>query len=273
MSPSPDPRRLSLNQITTEQLDVAEAIEGCRRAGIEWIGLWRHKVEPFGVRETANLIRNAGLRVSSLCRGGFFPTADDDERRRRLEDNRIAVDQAAELGTDVLVLVCGPAPGRDLDRARAQIEQGIEELLPYAAGKGVKLGIEPLHPMMVAERSALVTLAEANRIAQRFSADEVGVIIDVYHVWWDPSVYDQIAEAEGRILGLHVSDWLVPTTSLLHGRGVMGEGVIDLPRLRAAAEEAGYAGPIEVEVINRELWELPGDDVIQEIVTAYHERL
>ena len=271
--PPVDRSRLSLNQITTEQWDVDEVIAGCVAAGIGWLGVWRHKVEPFGVERAARLLADAGLRVSSLCRGGFFPAPSEAERRRRLDDNRRAVDEAARLRTDVLVLVCGPAPDRDIDWARRQIDQGVEELAPYAAERGVRLGIEPLHPMMAAERSAVVTLAEANRIAARFPAGDVGVVVDAYHVWWDPELYRQIDAAGGRIVGFHVSDWTVPTTSLLEGRGIMGQGVIELRRLRQAVEKAGYAGPIEVEVINRELWQQPGAAVLGDIVEAFVDHL
>lgn len=265
--------RLSLNQITTEQWSVAEAIDGCVRAGIEWIGLWRHKVESSGLEETVGLLERSGLQVSSLCRGGFFPAVDEAAFAANMADNRKAVDEAAALGTDVLVLVCGPAADRDIDRARTQIERGIGELAPYAASKGVRLGIEPLHPMMAAERSALVTLDEANRIARNFPVDQVGVVIDVYHIWWDPEVYEQIEEAAGRIVGFHVSDWLVPTTSILQGRGMMGEGVIDLRRLRSAVEAAGYDGPIEVEVINPDVWALDGTELVDRVIEAYQREL
>ncbi len=188
--------------------------------------------------------------------------ASESERRRADDDNRRAVDEAAALGTDVLVLVCGPPLGRDLPGARAEIAAGIERLAPYAAERGVRLGIEPLHPMMIGERSAIVTLGEAVDLALRFDPDQVGVVVDVYHVWWDPALERELARAAGRIVGFHVSDWLVPTPDLLQGRGMMGDGIIDLRRIRHLVESAGYDGPIEVEVINRDLWRLPGDELV-----------
>ena len=257
--------RLSFNQITADHLSLPEVVERCAEAGIEWIGPWRHKLEP-GAGE---LIRSAGLRVSSLCRGGFFVAGDDAERRRRDDDNRRAVDEAAGLGTDVLVLVCGGAPGPELDRARAMVIEGIERLVPYATQCGVRLAIEPLHPMMVVERSVVVTLGQANRIAERFGAGEVGVVVDVYHVWWDPGLATEIGRAGERILGYHVSDWLVPTTNLLAGRGMMGEGAIDLRGIRGLVEGAGYDGPIEVEVINAELAETPGAELVERVRESY----
>src|SRR3712207_4944745 len=200
MQPFTDLARLSLNQMTTERWSVRQAVEGCARAGIPGIGLWRHKVAETGLRESARLVRDAGLRVSSLCRGGMFPAATAAERRERIDDNRRAIDEAAELGTDVLVLVCGPAPDRDIDAARMMVEEGVAELVPYARERGVRLGIEPLHPMFAAERSVIVTLGQANSLAERFPVQQVGVVIDVYHVWWDPEVYRQIDRAGGRIL-------------------------------------------------------------------------
>ena len=162
----------------------------------------------------------------------------------------------------MLVLVCGPPIGRDLGGARAMIAAGIERLVPYAAERGVRLAIEPLHPMMVGERSAIVTLGEANDLAERFDAEHVGVIIDAYHVFWDPALEREIARARGRILGFHVADWLVPTPDLLAGRGMIGDGIIELRDIRAAVDAAGYDGPIEVEVINPALRAYPGDELL-----------
>jgi sugar phosphate isomerase/epimerase len=234
-----DLARLSLNQMTTERWSVREAVEGCLRAGIPAIGLWRHKVAEAGLRESARLVRDAGLQVSSLCRGGMFPAATADERRRRIDDNRRAIDEAAELGTDVLVLVCGPPPDRNIDAARDMVREGIAAVAPYARERGVRLGIEPLHPMFAAERSVIVTLSQALDIARQFPTDQVGVIVDVYHVWWDPDVYHQIERATGRILGFHVNDWIVPTPDILLGRGMIGDGVIEVRRLRTAVDATG----------------------------------
>jgi sugar phosphate isomerase/epimerase len=261
--------RLSLNQITVDQWTLPEVVDGCVRARIGTIAPWREPVAKVGLDAAARLIADAGLSVSSLCRGGFFPAADAAGRRAADEDNRRAVEEAATLGTDVLVLVCGPPIGRDVEAARAQILGGIERLVPHAEEHGVRLAIEPLHPMMISERSAIVTLGEANDLAERFDDTRVGVVVDAYHVWWDPRLYEEIARAGRRILGYHVADWLVPTTDRLQGRGMMGTGVIDLKRIRAAVEEAGYDGPIEVEVINRDAWDRPGDDIVAEACEAF----
>lgn len=212
--------------------------------------------------ESARRIRSAGLRVSSLCRGGYFPAASAAGRAARIDDNRRAVDEAAELGTSVLVLVSGPAPDRDLGAARAMVLDGVAAIAPYAQARGVRLAIEPLHPMFAGDRSVVVTLGQANEMVRRIGFANVGVAVDVYHVWWDPCVYEEIAAAAGRILGFHVSDWLVPPPDHLAGRGMMGDGVIELRRLRRAVEAAGYTGPIEVEIFNEQIWNTPGDEVL-----------
>ena len=257
-----DLRRLSLNQATTMNWGTAETIDGCARAGVGWIGLWRHKVAELGLGETARRMRAAGLRASSLCRGGYFPASSAAEREERIDDNHRAIDEAAELGAPVLVLVAGPAADRDLDGARQMVEDGIRVVAPYAEERGVSLAIEPLHPMFAGDRSVVVTLSQANTMAGRIGSPAVGVAVDVYHVWWDPQVYTEIARAAGQILGFHVSDWLVPPPDHLLGRGMMGDGMIELRRLREAVDGAGYGGPIEVEIFNQRVWDSPGDEVL-----------
>lgn len=260
--------RLSLNQITTEKYGLRETVDACRKCGIPRIGAWRHKIadEPAAA---GKLIRDAGMKVSSLCRGGFFPAATAEERQKRIEDNLRAIDEAVAIGADLLVLVCGPAPNRDLCGAREMVVDGIAAVESYAKECGVRLGIEPLHPMYAADRSVVVTLAQANDIAERFEAETVGVIVDVFHVWWDPQVYPQIQRAGPRILGFHVSDWVVPLPDILMGRGMMGQGVIELRRLRSAVEESGYRGPIEVEIFNDAVWDTPIEELLVQIRDSY----
>ena len=269
MQPLTDLSRLSVNQITTQRWSLREAVEGCARAGIPAIGLWREKVAEAGLKESAQLVRATGLRVSCYCRGGWFAAAMAAERQRRLDDNRRAIDEAAALDAELLVLVCGPAPGRDLVAGRALVAEGIAAIAPYAQQRGVRLGIEPLHPMYAAERSVVVTLAQALDIAAPFDPSVVGVLVDVYHLWWDPELYAQIRRASQRIFGFHVSDWLVPTPDFLYGRGMMGDGVIEVRRIRSAVDETGYSGFIEVEIFNRALWERPGDEVLALIKARY----
>ncbi len=269
MAPLTTLSRLSLNQITTNGWTLPEAIEGCVRAGIPYISFWRDKVAATGLQESARLVREAGLKVSSLCRGGWFDAATREGRLIRLDDNRRAIEEAATLGTDVLVLVCGPAATKDIGAARAYVQDAIEEILPYAVEYGIKLGIEPMHPMYAAERSVMVSLAQANSIVRQLKEPNLGVVVDVFHVWWDPDVYNQIQAASGTILGFHVSDWLVPLPDILMGRGMMGDGVIELRRLRQAVEAAGYSGPIEVEIFNQAIWDAPGDQTLQLMSERY----
>lgn len=267
--PLTDVSRLSLNQYTTHEWGVREAVEGCARAGIPHIGLWRDKVAETGLRESARLVRDSGVRVSSLCRGGMFPAATPEEREERIEDNRRAIGEAAELGTDVLVLVCGAAPDRDIAAARAMVEDGVARLIPYAEQHGVRLGIEPLHPAFASDRSVITSLGEANGIVNHLGNALVGMVIDCYHVWWDPELYAQIERSAGHILGFHVDDWPRENRDPLMSRAMMGDGVIELRRVRAAVEVAGYRGPIEVELFNQGIWDQPGDEVLELMKARY----
>lgn len=244
------PERFSLNQRTVDTWSLEETISAAVAFGIRWIAVWRHKLDRRGLDASAELIRAAGLQVSSVCRGGFFTLPDTESQRRAETENRAALEEAAALGAPVLPLVCGPAPDRDLERARAAVARGIDRLVPHAQDCGVKLAIEPLHPMLIADRSVIVTLAQANDLAELYDPADVGVAVDVYHVFWDPDVEEQIERAAGRILGFHVSDWVSPQRDITADRAMMGDGIIDIARLRAAVDAAGYDGPIEVEVIN-----------------------
>ncbi|HZJ68201.1 MAG TPA: sugar phosphate isomerase/epimerase family protein [Kofleriaceae bacterium] len=269
MPAAADHARLSLNQITTNRWSLADALDGCLRAELPAIGIWRHKIAEVGLPESRRLVRDAGLHVSSVCRGGMFPAATAEERARRIDDNRRAIDEAAELAADTLVLVCGPPPDRDLAAARRMVEDAIAELVPYARERNVAMAIEPLHPMYAAERSCITSLEEANVLADRFDPATVGIVVDVYHVWWDAMLEREIARARGRIRGFHVCDWLVPTTDMLMGRGMMGDGCIDIHRIRTLVDAAGYTGFIEVEILNQRIWDQPGDDVLRLMKERY----
>jgi sugar phosphate isomerase/epimerase len=261
--------RLSLNQATTQNWSVREAVEGCVRHGIPSIALWRHKIAETGLQESVRLVRDAGLHVSSVCRGGMFPAATSAERQARIEDSFRAVDEAAQLKADSLVLVVGACAAVSLPDARAMVASGLAALVPYARERGVRLGLEPLHPMYAGDRSVLNTIDQALQMASPYSEDEVGVILDTFHIWWDPTVYEQIRRSHGRIFGFHVCDWLVPLPDVLLGRGVMGDGVIDNRTLREAVDQAGYSGPIEVEIFNQQLWDTPGDEVLARVVERF----
>lgn len=268
-----DVSRLCLNQVTTRRWGLREAVEGCSRAGVPAISPWRDKVAEVGLAEAARLLRGSGLWVHSLHIGGDFPVANEAERRARFEDNRRAIEEAAELGADVLTLRAGALVGRDVNDARAMVERGVESLIPFAEGAGVRLALEPLHPVFAAERSVLVTLRQANDLLERLGSPQVGVAIDAYHVWWDPELYDQIERAAGRIVGFHVDDWPMPNKDPLMSRAMMGDGVIELRRIKAAVDAAGYSGPIEVEIFNPAYWEMQGDKVLALMKDRYLEHV
>lgn len=261
-----DIARLSLNTATVkQQWTLEQCIDGCQRHGITAIGPWRDKLDDCGVGRAASLIRAAGLHVSGLCRGGMFTAPDAAGRQAALDDNRAAVDEAAALAADCLVLVVGGLPGesRDIAEARNQVHDGIGALLEHARACNMPLAIEPLHPMYAADRACVNTLGQANDICDDLGVG-IGVAIDAYHVWWDPDLAAQIARSEGRILGYHVCDWLVPTRDLLVDRGMMGDGIVDLKGLSALVEQAGYCGPVEVEIFSQaDWWARDADDVMR----------
>jgi sugar phosphate isomerase/epimerase len=262
--------RLSLNQITTRSWSLPEAVAGCADAGVGWIGLWRDKVASVGVEAAAELVRSHGLRVSSLCRGGFFTgMGPDGPTDDGIADTRDAIADAATLGAEVLVLVVGGVANRDLPGSRRRVASALDQLVPKALDAGVRLGLEPLHPMQCADRSVLSTLRQAVELAAPYPAEAVGVVVDEFHVWWDPAVEESIAAAAGRIAGFHVSDQLVPLPDPLLGRALPGDGPIDHRHLRSCVEAAGYDGPIEVEIFNAELWARPGAEVLADAIEAY----
>ncbi|WP_432095431.1 sugar phosphate isomerase/epimerase family protein [Streptomyces sp. bgisy100] len=266
--------RLSLNQETLRQWSLPELARGCAAAGVPGVGLWRAPVRAYGVARTARLLRAAGLAASSLCRGGFLTAVDPAARTAALDDNRAAVDEAAALGTGTLVLVSGGLPpgSRDLAGARERIADALGELAPYAAERGVRLAVEPLHPMYAADRCVVSTLTQALDLAERFPADRVGVVVDTYHLWWDDTVAAQIARAGagGRIAAFQLADWVTPLPEgALLGRGLLGEGCVDLRWFRERVDAAGYHGPIEVEIFHPELWARDGAEALAEIVAGY----
>jgi sugar phosphate isomerase/epimerase len=263
-------QRLSFNQITADPWSLEQAVDHCSRSGIPYIAVWRHKLDGNAAKASSH-IRSAGLRVSSLCRGGWFSAPTAKERRNRIADNRIAIEEAALLGAPVLVIVTGPADGQTLHDARATVLDGLLEILPDAEKAGVVLGIEPLHPMYAAERSVVVTLKQANDIADRLASPSAGVVVDAFHVWWDPEVMQEIERARGRIVGFHVSDWPVPLPGILMGRAMMGDGVIELPQLRQAVDSTGYDGPIEVEIFNEDVWKSADDRLLERIQRCFVE--
>ncbi|GHB22192.1 xylose isomerase [Streptomyces umbrinus] len=275
-SPLGDLSRFSINQMTVKQLSMPELVDTCLELGVPGVGLWRAPVETYGLEETAKLVRDAGLAVTTLCRGGFFTAIDPAERAEALADNRRAIDEAATLGTDTLVLVSGglPAGSKDLHGARERIADALGELGSYAAANGVRLAIEPLHPMYASDRCVVSTLTQALDLAERFPANQVGVAVDTYHIWWDDQAPAQIARAGAgdRIHTFQLADWTTPLPEgVLNGRGQIGDGAIDMREWKAYVEAAGYTGPIEVELFNDGLWARDGREVLAETAARFVE--
>jgi sugar phosphate isomerase/epimerase len=269
---SNDRALLSINSMTVKPWSLEQLVDGCARAGISAISPWRDIVQACGAERAGQLIRAHDMTVTGLCRGGMFPAADEAGRRAALDDNRRAVDEAAAIGAQCLVLVVGGLPkgSRDLADARNQVRDGLAALLPYARKAGVPLAIEPLHPMFAADRACVNTLAQANDLCDELG-DGAGVAVDTYHVWWDPEIAREIARAGRNILAYHVNDWLVPTTDLLLDRGMMGDGVIDLRAMRAMVEAAGYRGHCEVEILSANNWWKRDPDEVLRICLERHQ--
>jgi sugar phosphate isomerase/epimerase len=280
---SPDHAWLSLNTATVrKQGDLLAIIEACARHEIRAISPWRDQVEAVGLEATRDAVRRHGLKLSGYCRGGMFP-ADATKRQEARDDNRRAVDEAATLGAACLVLVVGGLPhtsrpgsavSHDIANARTQVEDGISELLDYARSVGMPLAIEPLHPMYAADRACVNTLAQALDICDRLDARKtaaLGVALDVYHVWWDPDLYAGIRRAGlARLLAFHVCDWLVPTRDLLLDRGMMGDGVIEIRKIREAVEAEGFAGFSEVEIFSElDWWTRPMGEVLSTVIARH----
>ena len=282
---NPDTDLLSLNTATVRvQWKLPEIIAGCVQHNIRGIAPWRDQVAATGLNETAQRIRDAGLTVTGLCRGGMFPAIDREGRRAALDDNRRAVDEAVALRARCLVLVVGGLPkdrsgsvvSKDLRGAREMVRDGIGELLQHAQSAGMPLAIEPLHPMYAADRACVNTLAQANALCDELAPngkDGLGIAVDVYHVWWDPDLNAGIerAGAADRLFAYHICDWLVPTTDLLNDRGMMGDGVIDLPMIRGWMEAAGYRGMHEVEIFSAANWWKRDPDSVLATCKARHE--
>ncbi len=270
-SPLTDFSRLCVHTITTKGWPIEEAMDKYAGAGVKGITVWRQWLEGHDPSAIGDELRARELDVVSLCRGGFFPSSTETGFEKGVEDNRQAIREAAMMGTDLVVLVCGAVPGQALEISRDQIVKGIEAVLPLADELGVRLGIEPLHPMYAADRSAVNTLRSANDLCDRLAHEKVGIALDVYHVWWDPELEHQIhrTAAAKRLFAFHVCDWMTPTTDLINDRGLMGEGCIDVRRIRGLVERTGFDGFHEVEVFSNRWWSRDPDEFLAAIQQAY----
>lgn len=248
--------RLCVHTITTKPLSLEQVAEAYPKAGVGGVTVWRDALEGRDIAASGRLLRDAGLGIVSLCRGGFFPHTEAAKRKSAIDDNLRAIDEAAALGAPLIVLVCGAAAGQPLETSRRQIAEGIAAIEPYARAANVKLAIEPLHPMYADTRSAINTLAQANDLAIQTGSPFVGVAVDVYHLWWDPALQQEINRcgSNGKLFAFHICDWRVPTRDLLLDRGLMGEGCIPVKQIRQWVEAAGFEGYHEVEIFSTEYW-------------------
>jgi sugar phosphate isomerase/epimerase len=287
--------RLSLNTATTKHWTLEEAVAGAARAGLPAVGLWRDRVQEIGAERAAKVVADAGLRVSSLCRGGFLTADDEQGRRAALDDNRRAIEEAATLGTRELVMVVGglpaasapespalPYPGdqgttaadpaRNLVATRARVADRLAELAPVAQEHGVRLVLEPLHPLFAADRAVISTLGQALDLAEPFEPHVVGVVVDTYHVWWDPDLQRQIARAgaAGRLAGYQVCDWVLPlSVPALNSRAHVGDGYVDFATITGWVRDAGYTGDVEVEIFREDIWAADGDETVRTLADRY----
>jgi sugar phosphate isomerase/epimerase len=260
-----DLSRCAIHTITNKPWSLAQCIAAYQKAGITGISVWRHALDGIGVAAAGKMLRDGGMRVPALVRGGFFTSPG------ALDDNRLCIDWARQIGAEMVVLVVGATPGIPLEEARKRVADGIAAVLPHAQAAGVKLAIEPLHPMYAADRSCINRLAEARQICEQLRHPMLGIAVDVYHVWWDPDLQTEIALAgrQKTLFGFHVCDWRVQTRHLLNDRGLMGQGCIDLRRIRGWIEAAGFNGWIEVEIFSEEFWAMDQNRYVEMIRQAY----
>jgi sugar phosphate isomerase/epimerase len=262
---------LSLNLATVrKQWNLREAVAAAARHGFAGVAPWREMVADTGTAESFRIFRDSGMRVTGYCRAGLFSAADAAGRQAAIDDNMGAIDEAAAIGAECLVMIGGGLPkgSRDLAGARKMFADGIAAVLPHARAAKVPLALEPMHPMYAADRGCITTLAEMTDLCDAFG-DGLGIAVDTYHVWWDPNLAREIARAGSRIISHHICDWLVPTRHLLTDRGMMGDGVIDFPAIRRMIEAAGYRGIQEVEIFSEDWWARPGDEVLSTVMERF----
>jgi sugar phosphate isomerase/epimerase len=268
-----DISKLCIHTITTKPWNIEEAAMNFSAAGVKGISVWRDALEARNIKQTGKMLLDHDLTIVSLCRGGFFPAKNLNKRKLAIDDNRRAIDEAAELGAPMLVLVCGADPSQSLEDSRKQIQDGIGEIITHASTAGIMLAIEPLHPMYADTRSAINTMKQANDMAEELHSPWVGVAVDVYHVWWDPFLEKEIKRCgeNGHLMAFHICDWKVPTADMLLDRGLMGEGCIPVKQIRSWVEAAGFTGFNEVEIFSTTHWKENQSEYLRKIIKAYKE--
>lgn len=268
-----DLSKLCIHTITTKPWNIEEAAKKFSAAGVKGITVWRDALNGRNIQQTSRMLRDHDLEIVSLCRGGFFPNKDAGKRKDAINDNMRAIEEAHELGTSMIVLVCGADPSQSLEESRKQIHDGIATILPHAAAAEIKLAIEPLHPMYADTRSAINTLAQANDMAEVLNSQWVGVAFDVYHLWWDPNLENEIKRCgkNNNLFAFHICDWKIPTTDMLNDRGIMGEGCIPIKKIRSWIEDTGFNGFNEVEIFSNAYWKQDQDMFLEKIIEAYKE--
>ena len=266
-----DLSQLCIHTITTKPWSIEEAAKNYSTEGVKGITVWRDALANRDIKQTGQLLREYGLNIVSLCRGGFFPNKEKEKRKLAIEDNLKAIDEASELGTQLIVLVCGADPAQSLEDSRKQIQEGIQTILPQAKAAGIKLAIEPLHPMYADTRSAINTLAQANDMVEQINSPYVGVAVDVYHLWWDPSLEQEIKRCGENVFAFHICDWNSPTVDILLDRGLMGDGCIPVNKIRSWVEATGFNGFYEVEIFSNKYWQEEQTQFLKKIIKAYKE--
>ena len=263
--------KLCIHTLTTKPWNLKECVENYSAAGIHGITIWRNVLEGQNLKVCKQILDDHNMDVVSIARGGFFPSTDKTERQKAIDDNLLAIDQAAGLGAPVIVLVCGADGRQSLEKSREQIKEGIIRILPAAKAAGIKLAIEPLHPMYAGDRSAINTLAQANQMCEDINSEFVGVAVDVYHLWWDNMLQHEIKRCgeNNHLFAFHVCDWNVPTTDFLNDRGLMGDGCIPVQHIRGWVEEAGFKGYNEVEIFSDKYWAMNQNDYLEKIKKTY----
>ena len=271
--PLTDLSQLCIHTITTKPWSIEEAARNFSAEGVKGITVWRDALTGRDIRKTGELLRSYGLQMVSLCRGGFFPYKDAEKRKAAIDDNRKAIEEASALGAPLIVLVCGADPAQSLEDSRKQIQDGIATIIPDAMASGIKLAIEPLHPMYADTRSAINTLKQANDMASALNSPLVGIAVDVYHLWWDPALEQEIKRCgeNDHLFAFHICDWNSPTIDLLNDRGIMGDGCIPVNKIRSWVEATGFNGFYEVEIFSNKYWQQDQSRFLEKIIKAYKE--